>query len=200
MECIQFLAQPPREKTQEAVSPRSNHDDTVIGVRCSHHHSLLLLNPKLHGSLHYLEDKVGSPLLLSSRPYCWDYSISRKLHTHINVLVSILLSLQIIIAPLVGKHAHYLQIVRLEGSFKLNYPVAGLSTPGYLLLFHNETINTVSSIIWRVAFIFNCFTEVSSFKVFRYPKPYLYVPLELNHDHGECCQVVQDLYQSKLKT
>ena len=141
------------ERKGHKSNPKQN--DPLLAVRWSHHHSLPLLHSELHGPLHYLENKVGLGFREIGTRYT-HYAIIRKLHTHINVLVSILLSLQIIIAPLVGKHPMTCILTT-----HLNLLFQGLSTPGYLLLFQNQTINTASSIIWRIAFIFNCFTEVN---------------------------------------
>ena len=46
------------------------------------------------------------------------FALVRKLHTHTNVLVSILLSFQLIIAPAVGK---IVDRIRMKGSITMSY-------------------------------------------------------------------------------
>ena len=44
--------------------------------------------------------------------------------------------------------------------FELKHTLIGLSTPGYLSFVENETVQNISTVVWRVAFLVDCMSEV----------------------------------------
>ena len=84
----------------------------------------------------------------------------RKLHTHTNVLVSILLSFQLIIAPAVGKIGDRIRIYFSNNIFVFLRNFAALASPGYIIGSGNEKFTSLSSLIWRTGFLFDCIVEV----------------------------------------